>query len=268
MPTKIRMTQRRSMKLAARDKAIRHVVDTILPDMQWQYRVLKRELRRANLRKTIRKIAVPASISDTRAAALYKVEVMLLKQSTPEQEDKGTWQKWVAAFLLLLTGSLLWSADELGNVENDVWVSRGLQPVVFDAQSLVNDYQSRIGRQISEIGPDTLQGVQQTIADWYLSDATFSDLVNRLGRYFDEQRAMLIARTEVGNLDSQVSLATMRAYGITRWRWDALGPNPCDFCLPRNGLWFSIAEPMPPDAAHPGCYCLPYFNPEDTAFLQ
>jgi hypothetical protein len=276
MPVRIRMTQRRAKLRAAKRKAAEQVKAKILPVMRRQYKRLERFLRRANLRKRLQKIKVPADyefldtmvdIRSGKAAALYKVN-QLFKAPSPPKSDTKEWDDFKKALLITLLLGLFAGVDDIGNVENEIWASRGYDPLTFDPQQVVEDYQLRTGRNLSDIGGDTLIAVQEIISNWYIGDEPFPALMDDLDRLFDESRANMIASTEVGNLTSQIFWQEMASNGWSEWYWDALGENPCtkpiqilanvyDGCLDLNGRRFKIGTPMPPDAAHPNCECLP-----------
>ena len=252
----------------ARDRNAAKVAAAILPVMQKQYKHLQRVIRKGgNLRKVMGKIEVVALISLSKEEeAIYKAQVLLKAASpvlaplavpppTPPQPDTS-WDAWKAALIIALLAALGDSADDIGGVESSVWESRGYGPLQFNPDQVVQDYQDRIGRNISNIPDDTLAGVQAAIAAWYTSDAPFSDLVDELGKWFDEARAGLIARTEVGNLTSQITLEAMKFFGFKDWIWDAiLDDRTCDFCTEQHGQTFHAGDPMPPEAAHISCRC-------------
>ena len=260
---KIRMTLRRTMLNDARDRNAKKVAAAILPVMQKQYKHLQRVIRKGgNLRKVMGKIDVPAELT-TDQAVLYKAAVLLkvdpfppIQPFQPPQPKDDSWDAWKAALIIALLAALGDSADDIGSVESSVWESRGYPSLQFNPDQVVQDYQDRIGRNISNIPDDTLAGVQAAIAAWYTSDAPFSDLVDTLGKWFDEARAGLIARTEVGNLTSQITLEAMKFFGFTDWIWDAiLDDRTCDFCTEQHGQTFHAGDPMPPEAAHISCRC-------------
>jgi hypothetical protein len=298
------MTQRRARLKAAKRQAAERVKAKILPVFRSQYRRLERFLRRANLRKRLNKIKVPAGLEPPsldiqnlmditfpavpgaigykitvedpekialeKMAALYKVD-QLFKAPSPPKSDTSEWDNFKKALLIALLLGLFAGVDDIGDVENEIWASRGYDPLTFDPQQVVEDYQLRTGRNLSDLGADTLISVQNIITQWYLKDdpfEPFKNLLDDLDKQFNAARAKAIASTEVGNLTSQIFLQEMSSNGWSEWYWDALGENPCtkpiqilnqvyDGCLDLNGRKFKIGTPMPPDAAHPNCECLP-----------
>jgi hypothetical protein len=269
------MTQRRQKLKAAKKKAAERVKAKILPVMRSQYKRLERFLRRSNLRKRLNKIKVTEEVANTwktvddadQSIGLYKVKE-LFKAPSPPKSDKDEWETWKKALLIALLLGLFASVDDIGQVENDIWESRGYDPLTFDPQQIIEDYQMRIGRNLDDIGSDTLVRVQSAIADWYMGEESLPELLDDLDRFFDEARAEAIAATEVGNMTSQIFLQEMLSNGWTSWYWDALGEDPCtrpiqllnqiyDGCLDLNGRKFKVGTPMPPDAAHPHCQCIP-----------
>src|SRR5258707_9514822 len=223
---RIRLTQRRNMLNATRERAQAGVVRTILPIMRRQYKHVTNNLRRGgNLRKTMGKIAVPESfrimmaqdVSFYKAAVIMKVDPFPPFQpppAMPPQRDES-WDSFKAALVASLLLSLGDGAEEIGSVENDVYTSRGYSPLQFDPDLSVQAYQDRIGRKIVNIPEDTMAGVQGAVATWYQNDEPFQGLMDDLGQWFDEGRAELIARQEVGNLMSQITMDAMGFYGFS-----------------------------------------------------
>lgn len=252
------------MLIQARAKAVERVKNKILPVLRRQGNRLERFLRRATLRKRLAKITLPAGQFDNASrqdVALYKVQE-LLKQD--RRSDQDEWDRWKKAFLLALLLGLADSADDLASVENEIWTSRGYQPLTYDGEQIIDDYQMRIGRNLSDIGDSTLVAIQNIIGDWYMTDDPFSVLTDRLDALFSESRAEAIAATEVQNLSSQIVFQAMLSHGWSWWYWDAMGENPCsspivingveyEGCRDLNGRRFRLGTPMPPDAAHPNC---------------
>lgn len=267
MPTRIRLTSRRKKLWDAQDAAALRVKARILPVMRSQYKRLERFLRRANLRKRLTKIKYPDEPENIRDVAFYKVQE-LFKAPSPPKSGTGEWDNFKKALLIALLLGLFGSVDDLGAVENEIWQSRGFDPLTFDPEQIIQDYQLRTGRNLAEMGDYTLTQVQTIISDWYMTDESFTDLLDDLDRLFNESRAESIAVTEVGNVTSQIFLQEMISHGWTSWYWNALGENPCthpiiingvsyEGCLDLHGRKFKRGDPMPPDAAHPNCFCLP-----------
>jgi hypothetical protein len=263
------MSRRRANLIIARARAQRQVVEHILPVMRSQYQKLTRFLRRQNLRKRLQKIQVPDNIyaaGSGQAVAMYRTQELMKAPSPPQSQDD--WAQWKRALLLALLLGLFDGVDDIGSVENEAWTSRGYDPLTFDGQQIVDDYQMRIGRNLSDLGDATAAGVNTIISDWYMGDEPFSALIERLDQLFNEARAQTIADTEVGNVTAQIFLQEMLSHGWSEWYWDAMGENPCqspltikgmtyEGCLDLHGRVFKRGDPMPPDAAHPNCQCVP-----------
>src|SRR5581483_4461686 len=230
MPLIMRETQRRRLLNSAVARAEKEVKTAVLRLLERRYKALKRELRRANLRKR------------------------LLKTDGILQKDDGGWQDWIDEFTNTvqetIAGVVKWVAD----VESRYWASRGKPVINFDPYKVVDDYQARIGRNIRDIPHDTLSDVQQAISDWYKTDKGLPELIDDLGQYFDENRASRIATTEMVNVTSEVAREQMLAYGITAWKWDAFNDSvTCPVCADLNGQTFSVddLDAYPPN--HPNC---------------
>lgn len=228
----MRETQRRRLLNNAVARGEKEIKRAALRLLERRYKALKRELRRANLRKR------------------------LLKTDGILQKDDGGWQDWIDEFTNVvqetIAGVVKWVAD----VESRYWSSRGKEPVQFDPYQVVNEYQSRIGRNIQDIPQDTLSDVQQAISDWYKTDKGLPDLIDDLEQYFDEGRAERIAATEMVNVTSEIAREQMNAYGITEWKWDAFNDRTtCEVCADLNGQTFSVddLDAFPPN--HVNCRC-------------
>lgn len=278
---KIRLTQRRTMLSDARDRNADKVAAAILPIFQKQFKHIQKTVIRTggNLRRKMGKMKVPGDCTKEQDA-LYR-SIILTKADPPQPaqyapafppppapaQPDTSWDTFKAALVAALLFSLGNAADDIGGVEGEVWQSRGYSQLQFDPDQVVQDYQSRIGRNISNIPDDTLTAVQGAIASWYTSDAPFSDLIDELGKYFDGNRAKLIANTEVGNLTSQVTLQAMKFFGLVDGTYDEiLDERTCQFCEDIHGTDYHVGDPMPPH--HPDCRGTISFSPEPPDVTQ
>jgi hypothetical protein len=250
------------MLLAAREKETERTKQKILPVMQAQYKRVKRMLGSSNipLRKRIGKV----KIDDP--TALRKVQAFL-KQEQPKS-DRDQWEDYKKEFLAALILALLSSVDEMGTIENEIMTSRGFNPLTYESQQVVDDYQMRIGRNLGGIIDTVGISLERIITEWYGGEEGFPVLMNRIEKLFNDARAEGVADTEVGNVLSQIIFQTMLSHGLKDWYWDALGENPChnditiagkvwQGCFHLHGHIFHLGDPEPPDAAHPHCKCLP-----------
>ena len=256
---KIRMIQRRMMIVNARRKAESALSAKIYPALKSQGKSLERFLRKATLRKRLDKIG---SNDD----ALLKVQT-LIKEEGGGMGHKA-WDDWKKVLIAILLLGLLNEADDLSDIENQTWESRGFPRLTFDPQQLVEDYQRRTGRNISDIADDTMKQIEEKISEWYVTDKPFSELMDSLEYLFSQSRADAIAATEIGDLMSQITFQAMLSYGWTEWFWDHKGEDiPCTNpitmvgrvyfgCKELNGNIFALGDPMPPSAAHPRCHCI------------
>lgn len=196
-------------------------------------------------------------------------QVTLLFQSAGSPtENEEEWNAWKKALLIALLLGLFQATEDLAEVENLFWLSRGREELTYDAETLILAYQLRTGRPLESIALATFLAIERLIREWYVSEDTFSQLLTQLNRYFNETRIQTIAKTEVGNLLAQMVAQQMVSYGLNNWYWDAMGEDPCkndihirgiiyEGCSDLNGRHFVLGDPMPPDAAHPNCQCLP-----------
>ena len=234
----MRLVERRRLIKKTRAAVEAKVTQVVLTQLQSRYRSLKRELRKGNLRKRLRKFekaVIPANPSPP-----------------PVQPGADGWQDWIDAFSAALTDALMEGADQIGSIENEIWASRGMPQYIVDPAKVVEAYQARTGRQITNIGQDTQDAVLQAISDWKNTDAGLPTLLEDLGQYFDESRAATIAATETAYATSEVALDQMQQYGINRFQWDGFDDwLQCLDCADLNGQIFDVGDDMPP--LHPNC---------------
>lgn len=79
---------------------------------------------------------------------------------------------------------------------------------------------------------------------------------------FSDDRAALIASTEIGRAQSGGTLDVWKRTGlVNKVRWDCMGDDPCEFCEPNDGVEVEFGQPFPGGQfstldSHPNCYCL------------
>lgn len=231
----MRLSQRRRMINDAKIKAEHYLSCIIADSLADRYRMLKRELRRSNLRAKM-----------YRSDGLYK-------------DDLNDWQDWINDFTSSIENALAYVASFFTRVEDmffaPAMIDQGMQPQAWNTDKVVQDYQERIGRQIKNIGEDTLSNVQQAVSNWYTTEQSLPDLIDTLSQWFDPSRAEAIATTEIGGVASEIAYQQMNYMGITRWQWDAF-PDACPICDDLNGQTFDVEDTDAyPPAPHPRCKC-------------
>lgn len=240
----MRETQRRRLLYRTHKQAQDQLKRDVAQLLARRYKALKRELRRANLRKRLR-----------------KTDGVL-------QKGDGGWAQWISDFSEQLQESLKKIAEMFIGVESEYFTSHGADIPTIDSNKVVSDYHDKIGRQITDIGEETLNLTQDKIRDWYNSEEGLNDLIDDLSDIYDEDRAELIARTEAGFVRSEVALEMMQFYGINKWIWDsALEDRTCEFCSEMHGQVFDDSDDMPPDASHPNCLCGVVYANDDGSEL-
>lgn len=237
-PRPMRATTRRLHVQQALANGERQASADIAALLDRQFRTLKRELRRANLRKRMEK----ASHTGAPADALYK--------------DDG-WAAWVAAFTLALRQGLKPMVLALLAVEAQYWASHGRRYQEPDADALIGQYETRTHRPLSQIADDTRAWVLAAVTAWYASGETLPDLLDRLQQYFAPDRAEMIARTESAYAAAQVALDAMVQQGVNQWNLD-LAPEengfPCPICLEiADANPHGLGDELPP--YHPNDRC-------------
>ena len=256
---KVPLTVRRTRLAKVRAKAIEKVKDKIRPVFKRQFRRLESFLRArnrgGNLRNRIGKIDAPDRLS--------KVQE-LFKANATSQQDWDAWKKTLVAALIL---ALLGIVSDFGDEENDIWETRGYDPVDFNPQQIVDALRAKVGEAyFSGLADTTFDGVEQKIADWNAGEQSIGDLISSLDQYFNENRMDAIAGTTAGAAESAVVYTEMLDRGWKYFYWDAIQDDrTCDFCMNMHGQKLLISEGMPPDASHTGCRCeaIPIEESED-----
>ncbi len=248
----MRETQRRRLLTSARRQALPIATAAIYRLLDRRYKEVKRDLRRANLRK--------------RLARNVRQGGQVLRK------DDMDWQQWAEEFSGDIEDALAPLAEGIWNAEEKYWLSRSARPAPVDPMEIVRAYELRTGRQISGIADDTQAEVMDMITAWYNTDAGMPELIDQLGSVFSEARAEMIARTEASYISSQVSIEMMGQFGIKYWNWDLgdeVGGYPCEICLAMaDSNPHTLDDPMPPDASHPNCRCgIVYATEEGDEFI-
>lgn len=258
------------MLMKAREDAEAEVARQIAPVFKKQFKRLERFLRRSNLRKRIEKMGIPPEFQsdDALENSLHKVGVFFKQDDAPTSNEEE-WEKWKEELTLALLLALTLAINTIGVVENRIMTSRGRDELTFDAEALILAYQLRTGERIDAAALVTMAAVERIIANWFISEDEFSDLITSLRRYFNDTRVDTLSRTLIGDLHAQMIIQQMTSYGLDTWYWDHKGEDiPCtnpitmlgvtyNGCKELNGKTFRLGDPMPPHAAHPNCHCLP-----------
>lgn len=249
----MRAVQRRRLLNAAHDRSTAAIQAVVFPILQRRFRVVKRELRRANLRKRLTK-------NMQRRGDLFK-------QDDGSDED---WLTWIEDFDGNLRDSLNTAAEDMLATESKFWLSRALRPDPVDPARIVDEYEAREGKQIKRIAEDTKQQTLSTVTDWYNTDASLRELIDQLDPIYGMSRAETIARTESTYITSQVSLDMMHHFDVGAWNWDLadeVGGWPCEECIAMaDGGPYQPGDPMPP--LHPRDRCgVVYANADGSELI-
>lgn len=170
-----------------------------------------------------------------------------------KQDTSDFWDEWESEFNDELDRVFLDSIDGLASVDKGWYEAYGYK-VTYDPRWVLHHHKT--GKDITKIAEDTRQDVADKINAWWNTGLGVDDLVKDLEPLFGETRAMLIGVTEATALSSTVTEEMMRAAGINQWQWFTMLDNwVCDTCRPLHGQTFTLNDPMPPDASHPGCRC-------------
>lgn len=202
-----------------------------------RYKHLKRELRRANFRKRVARADQNGDLS--KAIGL-------------------DWRNWIDDFAGQVKDILAPIVEQLHAVERWFWNSYDVDLGTLDPNVVIREYQARQGRQIKDIAEETRDAILHDVTDWYNDpEATFPELVDRLGQYFSPERAEAIARTETAHIASYVARDTMQQLSLDRFNVDLAAEEngfPCTFCIAQaEANPHPIGDDMPP--YHVNCRC-------------
>lgn len=217
------------------------ILRAIEPVLQSRFKSLSRELRKANLRKRLAK----------NDGKLFKVE---------NPDYTTSWRTWESQFTSTLTGTFTDGFGYVWDAEQSYWISHDYPVFPFSEKEVLRRYlsNSRDGSRITNIASDTEVRVNEIISEWYTTDESLPQLIDRLTALFGRSRAELIATTEMNYIASQVAKEQMKEYGIKEWIWDAFTDGyVCDKCLSlmqQSKIHpFTLQDPFPPDPSHPRC---------------
>lgn len=150
-------------------------------------------------------------------------------------------------------------------VERDVFGVKALEMGMWElANNAAADWALSYGYELVRgLLATTRDRLQREIAEYIRNSETIGQLMRRIaaGGVFGEDRAMMIAVTEVTRAFAEGNLAAWRASGvIERRRWNSNNDElVCPVCGPLNGQVVGLDEPFgdgvaaPP--AHPRCRC-------------
>ncbi len=264
---KMRSTQRRNKIITARGKAEEEVALALAPVFRSQHKKLERFLRKANLKKRMNKITTVAIVDNPN---ISMDEISSIKAVAIMKADMGPsdWEEWRRVAMVAMAAALAGIVAAMLNIENEMLLSRGLTPIELTVPELIAAYEQYTNSSFGDALDSTMRGIERELAQWYAMEEPFPMLMTRMNKWFDRNRIELIAQMVVGRIINQATLKTMRVNGWSQWYWDATGEKPCSVplaingqqyegCIDLHGRKFSIGDPMPPDAAHAHCHCLP-----------
>lgn len=105
----------------------------------------------------------------------------------------------------------------------------------------------------------TRDGLRSAIQDNIQSGESLTKLIRNIEPIFGEDRAQLIASTEVTRMYAEGNMIAYEAAGVDEWEWQTANDDRVDTqpggCADRAGQRYGMGDPRPP--AHPGCRCWP-----------
>lgn len=113
------------------------------------------------------------------------------------------------------------------------------------------------------ISDTTRDRLREIIKNAFEEKTPFSELIGNIqdADIFSENRAAMIARTEISRAQVNANLDAWKATGlVSKVKWLAVGPDPCPICEDNDGVIRGIGEEFPSGdimpLAHPNCYCI------------
>lgn len=113
------------------------------------------------------------------------------------------------------------------------------------------------------ISDTTRDRLREIIRNGFEDKTPFSELITDIQNadIFSEDRAAMIARTEISRAQVNANLDAWKQTGLVeKIKWLAVGPDPCPICLDNDGEIREIGREFPSGdvmpLAHPNCYCI------------
>lgn len=140
----------------------------------------------------------------------------------------------------------------------------GVDPSFIDHErigSLLNAWKQQQGAFITRMTSESVQDIQDTVSRGVRSGRSTQAIQSEIRQRFGvtDRRAELIARTEIGQLNSQITRERQTELGIDGYIWrTALDERTRDEHADREGKYFTWNNP--PEGGHPGeswqCRCV------------
>lgn len=130
--------------------------------------------------------------------------------------------------------------------------------------------EARVGNLVTDVTATTRQAINDLTARAVEGGWTNTELANQLedAYGFSSDRALMIARTETAEAETQGTLAGYRASGVVTGKGWSTDPEACDECAPLDGAEVLLDEDFPDDGGdgpplHPNCECVVYAVVDD-----
>jgi HK97 family phage portal protein len=133
-------------------------------------------------------------------------------------------------------------------------VAEDVLGVTFDLPDPVTlAYLAESGTAITAIQETTRKAVREALQEGLLNGEGLSELANRIKDLpeFDRRRALLVARTELGQSSNRAAVHSYRASGVVVGI-QVLDSDADEVCAALNGQVFPLSDP-PPMLGHPNC---------------
>lgn len=164
-------------------------------------------------------------------------------------DDDATLRKALTA---MLTEAARLGVDDGANALGDAALGIDWNLVNRDALKWAEQYAYEL---VGGVNDTTRQVLREKVAAWIESGAPLDALKESLAPWFGEERATLIASTEVTRAFASGNKEAWAASDVvTGWTWQTANDElVCDICGPLDGKDHEMNDDMPP--AHPRCRC-------------
>lgn len=140
---------------------------------------------------------------------------------------------------------------------DQAWLKRTGRAVPYvSVEEVYQQYLTDTRYRFKKLTGASRAAIERAVRNWERNQEPVEALYERLRKYFSEDRALRIARTELAAANAARVKMEMRKLHITRWTWRT---NPytksgvCGECRDREGRTYTTRHRYPP--LHPNCGC-------------
>ena len=227
-----------------------------------------------------------AALASAKEKAVWAVQAKAMKVQKASADDFD--QLWDPKEKAKLQGEL---ADALGDMAQDAADAALSQVSAYiletdpeaDLDAMLKQANERAiawaddraAELVTQVDDTTRSGIRDLVEQALADGLSNDELADRIGNWtgFDEDRALMIARTETAFADVQGNLAGWKQSGVVEKKQWILGADACDECQPLADLGPIPVDEEFPDGGgdgpplHPNCRCdlVPVLAPTDES---